>query len=77
MKNKNTKTAAKRSYRQLNKTAKQAFYIVRQRRGDVTRLSETTGLSVGQVSNVVAGRRSVSQELANEMYNISRRRVNA
>jgi hypothetical protein len=61
--------------RKLNRTAKQAFYAARNRQGDVTRLAEATGYSTSHVSNVLAGRRSVPQELANEMYNISRRRM--
>ena len=59
----------------LNRTSKLAFYAARNRRGDVTRLAESTGYSASHVSNVLAGRRSVPQELANEMYNISRRRM--
>lgn len=61
--------------RKLNRTAKQAFFSARQRKGDVTRLAEATGYSVSHVSNVVNGRRNVPQDLANEMYNISRRRM--
>jgi hypothetical protein len=61
--------------RKLNRSAKQAFYVARKREGDVTRLAESTGYSTSHVSNVLAGRRSVPQDLANEMYNISRRRM--
>ena len=61
--------------RKLNRTAKQAFYAARNRRGDVTRLAESTGYSASHVSNVLAGRRSVPQDFENEMYNISRRRM--
>ena len=53
--------------RKLNRTAKQAFYAARNRRGDVTRLAESTGYSASHVSNVLAGRRSVPQDLANEI----------
>jgi len=59
----------------LNRTAKLNFFKARQRQGDVTRVAELTGYSESHVSNVVAGRRSVPQEMANEMYNITRRRM--
>ena len=59
----------------LNRTAKQAFFSARQRKGDADRLSEKTGYSVSHVNNVIAGRRTVPQLLANEMYNISKRRM--
>ena len=61
--------------RKLNRTAKLAFYCARQRQGDVTRLAETTGYSVSHVSNIINGRRSVNQDVANAMYNMSRRRM--
>ena len=59
----------------LNRTAKQAFFSARQRKGDAVRLSEKTGYSVSHVNNVMSGRRNVPQLLANEMYNISKRRM--
>jgi hypothetical protein len=59
----------------LNRTAKLSFFNSRKRNGDITRLAEATGYSVSHVSNVVSGVRSVPQDLANEMYNISRRRM--
>ena len=59
----------------LNRTAKQAFFSARQRKGDAERLSEKTGYSVSHVNNVISGRRNVPQLLANEMYNISKRRM--
>jgi len=59
----------------LNRSAKLTFYNARKRQGDVTRLNENTGYSPSHINNVLAGRRSVPQELANEMYNISRRRI--
>jgi hypothetical protein len=59
----------------LNRTAKLAFYNARKRQGDVARLNETTGYSTSQISNVIAGRRTPSKELASAMYNISRRRI--
>jgi hypothetical protein len=59
----------------LNRTAKLAFYTARKRQGDVSRLNETTGYSTSQISNVIAGRRTPSKELASAMYNMSRRRM--
>jgi hypothetical protein len=59
----------------LNRTAKLSFFNSRKRSGDVARLVETTGYSASHISNVMSGVRSVPQELANEMYNISRRRM--
>ena len=59
----------------LNSTAKLNFFKARQRRGDVTRIAEETEYSVSHVSNVIAGRRSVPQTIANEMYKLSRRRM--
>ena len=61
--------------RNLNKTAKLAFYCARQRKGDTARLSETTGYSTSHVSNIINGNRSVNQDVANAMYNMSRRRM--
>lgn len=61
--------------RKLNRTAKLAFYCARQRKGDTTRLAETTGYSVSHVSNIINGHRSVNQEVANAMYSMSRRRT--
>ena len=59
----------------LNRTAKQAFYVARSRRGDVTRLSENTGYSVSHISNILAGRRSINDTIANSMYRMSYRRM--
>jgi plasmid maintenance system antidote protein VapI len=61
--------------RKLNRTAKLAFYCARQRKGDTTRLAEMTGYSVSHVSNIINGRRSVNQDVANAMYDMSRRRM--
>ena len=59
----------------LNRTAKQAFYAARSRKGDVTRLSETSGYSVSHISNVLAGRRSINNMLADSLYRMSYRRM--
>jgi hypothetical protein len=58
----------------MNRTAKLAHYSARKRKHDTSYLSETTGYSVSHISNVLAGRRSVSESLANEMYKLSCRR---
>ena len=51
----------------LNRSAKLTFFNARKRQGDVSKLSESTGYSISHITNVLAGRRSVSQALANEM----------
>jgi transcriptional regulator with XRE-family HTH domain len=61
--------------RKLNRTAKLAFYNARQRKGDTTRLAEMTGYSVSHVSNIINGRRSVNDQVANALYSMSRRRM--
>lgn len=61
--------------RKLNRTAKLAFFTARKRQGDATRISEKTGYSLSHVINVMNGIRRVPQMIANEMYNISRRRM--
>jgi transcriptional regulator with XRE-family HTH domain len=61
--------------RKLNRTAKLAFYNARQRQGDTARLAEITGYSTSHVSNIINGNRSVNQDVANAMYNMSRRRM--
>jgi hypothetical protein len=61
--------------KKLNRTAKLAFYTARARKGDATLISNTTGYSAAHISNVLAGRRTVPQTMANEMYNVSRRRM--
>jgi plasmid maintenance system antidote protein VapI len=59
----------------LNRTAKLNFFKARKRKGDLNSVAENTGYSKSHVSNVVAGRRSVPQSMADEMYRISRRRT--
>ena len=61
--------------RKLYRTAKLAFYNARQRQGDTARLAEITGYSTSHVSNIINGNRSVNQDVANAMYNMSRRRM--
>jgi len=61
--------------RKLNRTAKLSFFTARKRQGDATRIAENTGYSLSHVVNVINGNHTVSQTMANEMYNISRHRV--
>lgn len=61
--------------KRMNKTAILAFYKKRELRGDNARLSDETGYSESHISNVKAGRRRITDELADAMYYISRRRV--
>jgi plasmid maintenance system antidote protein VapI len=74
MKNKNQKQQ-KSLKRRMNRTAILSFYNARAFNGDVDRLAEATGYSKSHISNVIAGRRSVSTTLADAMYDISRRRT--
>lgn len=59
----------------LNRTAKLAFFTHRQKVGDVTRIAENTGYSVGHVSNMISGTRRVSTVAANAMYSMTARRM--
>jgi hypothetical protein len=59
----------------MNKTAKLAFYTARKRSGDTKRLAEATGYTTRFVNYVLNGERNVNDELANEMYKMSYRRV--
>lgn len=61
--------------RRLNRTAKLSFFTARKRQGDATRIAENTGYSLSHVVNVMNGNRTVPQVMADEMYNISRRRI--
>ena len=60
--------------RRLNSTAKLAFYNARKRSGDTQRIADMTGYSVSYVSNIVNGNRSINEDVASAMYNITRRR---
>jgi hypothetical protein len=59
----------------LNRTAKLSFFTHRQKTGDLTRLAEETGYSVSHLSNITSLRRKVTNEIANAMYMLTRRRV--
>jgi DNA-binding transcriptional regulator YdaS (Cro superfamily) len=59
----------------LNRTSKLSFFTHRQRKGDVTRIAEETGYSVSHISNMVSGTRRVTNDVANAMYMLTRRRV--
>jgi hypothetical protein len=58
----------------LNRTAKLSFFNHRKRQGDITRLAEETGYSISHVSNMASGTRKITQDVANAMYNLTRRR---
>jgi hypothetical protein len=62
------------SKQRLNKDQKLDFYKSRRRQGDTARLAESTKYTTRFINYVLKGDRSVNDELANEMYNISRRR---
>jgi hypothetical protein len=59
----------------LNRTAKLSFFKNRQRSGDVSKISETTGYTERMIYYVLAGERRVNQVIANAMYNLTRRRM--
>jgi hypothetical protein len=59
----------------LNRTAKLSFFTHRQKQGDLTKLSEETGYSVSHLSNITSLRRKVTNEIANAMYMLTRRRA--
>lgn len=59
----------------MNTGAKLAFYNVRRRAMDNTRIVNGTGYSSSHISNVLAGRRR-NPEIINEAYLISLRRKN-
>jgi hypothetical protein len=59
----------------LNRTAKLSFFTHRQKQGDLTRLAEETGYSVSHLSNITSLRRKVTNEIANAMYMLTRRRA--
>jgi ribosomal protein S21 len=60
--------------RRMNRTAILQFYKAREFYGDVERIAERTGYSKSHISNVIAGRRRITDEIANVMYYISYRR---
>ena len=60
--------------RRMNNTAILSFYSRRSMLGDGQRISEMTGYSESHISNVKAGRRRINSDIANAMYQISRRR---
>jgi len=72
---KNKKAKMKSLKRRMNRTAILSFYNKRTRRGDVQRLAEETGYSESHISNVKAGRRRITDDIADAMYYLSRRRV--
>jgi hypothetical protein len=61
--------------KQLNRTAKLAFYMARQQKGDNNTLAEQTGYTPSFVSYVKRGERRINETLATAMYNLSKKRV--
>jgi hypothetical protein len=59
----------------MNRTAKLCFYNARKRDGDARRIASKTGYSVSHVVNIMNGRRSVNDDIANEMHRLSRHRT--
>lgn len=69
-----SKSKQKSLKRRMNNTAILSFYSRRSMLGDGQRISEITGYSESHISNVKAGRRRINSDIANAMYQISRRR---
>ena len=61
--------------KQLNRTAKLAFYMARQQKGDNNVLAEQTGYTPSFISYVKRGERRVNETLAAAMHNLSKKRV--
>ncbi len=61
--------------KQLNRTAKLAFYMARQQKGDNNTLAEQTGFTPSFVSYVKRGERRINETLATAMYDLSKKRV--
>jgi hypothetical protein len=61
--------------KQLNRTAKLAFYMARQQKGDNNTLAEQTGFTPSFVSYVKRGERKINETLATAMYNLSKKRA--
>jgi hypothetical protein len=58
----------------LNNNAKLAYFTARRRSGDVTLISTHSGYSRSHVSNILAGRRSVNEDVANVAYYLTKPR---
>ena len=71
---KKSKSKQKSLKHRMNNTAILSFYSRRSMLGDGQRISEITGYSESHISNVKAGRRRINSDIANAMYQISRRR---
>jgi formylmethanofuran dehydrogenase subunit B len=65
----------KTKIKQLNRTAKLAFYMARQQKGDNNILAEQTGFTPSFVSYVKRGERKVNEILATAMFDLSKKRI--
>lgn len=74
MENTNRRKSLKR---RMNRTAILQFYKARTRQGDINTISERTGYSTSHISNMIAGRRRITDEVADVMYYMSFRRKKA
>lgn len=59
----------------LNKNAKLSFFNARRRTGDSAIIATKTGYSISHITNIIAGRKRVNDEIANQMFDMSRRRM--
>jgi hypothetical protein len=60
--------------KKLTNKQKIKFFTARQRRGDVIKIADLTWYSEGHISNVLNGKRSLNDVIANAAYKISYRR---
>ena len=58
----------------LNKTATLAYYTARKQQGDVETISRLTNYSPSHITNILSGRRSISQNVANVLFTLSKSR---
>ncbi len=61
--------------KQLNRTAKLAFYMARQQKGDNNVLAEQTGFTPSFINYVKRGERKINETLAEAMYSLSKKRI--
>jgi hypothetical protein len=55
----------------LNRTAKLAFFNARRREGDVSRIISETGMSPNHTRRMLAAERRINEETADTAYEIS------
>lgn len=59
----------------MNSSAKLAFYNARNRKGDLQKVADSTGYSKAHVCNILAGRRAANMDISNALYEVARHRT--